>query len=226
MSNIIQRAVSAVRGATASKGLSVAEITNRQREAEQKLADLEAEHRRVALESVSGVEGAADRLATIIQSMAETRDSIAILRAASSAATERDTAQERAQRAALRKTQLNAVKQHLAARDEAALALSVAIENAAVAWKTLVHRSEKARAANPVGGEWPSGSMCEFLDLRKAVEEELYRCTGNPELGARDQFPGADASFDFTHRPADLPKLVDAVKAATAHTLAILNGRD
>jgi hypothetical protein len=204
-------------------------IAEKLRAAEAELAELERQHSDAALDSVLGTTGGADRLATLNRQLAAARDKAATFRSAHAAAVARDEAAARAYRASLQKTQINAVRQHLAARDKAAERLSAAIADAATAYHELLDRSGKAQAAWPVGmGDCPAEAALTSRDvLRSLVGYELHRVSaaagdlggeGRALLGSR--LP----SMNFQHQPEAIPPLVDRVRRASAHTIRELTG--
>src|SRR5258708_6117758 len=106
--------------------------------AEQRLSALEAERPAVALDAVEGVAGGAERLETLGRQIETVKAEIATLRAAHSAARDHDEAVERAQRAQLQKTQVAAVRAHLAARDKAAEEMTAALAVACEQFRIMV----------------------------------------------------------------------------------------
>ena len=145
------------------------------------------------------------------------------------AATEREAEKNAAAREALRASQINALRQHLRLRDDACQAFVEAQTAAIAAWRDLVKHSEAAKAACPVGGAWPSNSLCVFGDLKAVTELELYRVGAG--LNAVNQnrfgFPGGHVSdFSLAGRPGDIPPMVETVRAASARVLARLTGKD
>ncbi len=203
----------AIRGKPGTKAAQAPEILRRLHAAEAELAELETQHGNAALDAIVGEAGASDRLNTLNRDLAKARDSVATLRAAHDAAVERDEATIAAQRAAIRKTQMAAVRKHLEARDAAAVALSAAIEEATKQYHALLDRSAKAQAACPVGMTWPVSTACGTDQIRGLVMNELYRASAT--AGNRDgrAFPGAEfPSRLFEHQPKAIPSLVDAIK--------------
>lgn len=199
-------------------------------DAEGRISALEARHREAALEAVSGNSPAATDLGLIesVESeLTQTRQRITRLRAAHTAALEHDERERRRQVAALQATQVRAVRSHLNARDAAAEALSKALAEACAQWKVLIERSAKARAANPVGGQWPHGSVCDFGELKRLVEQELFRIGGDPDLGNPKSFPGANAhDLTLVHNPSAIPPLTDTLRQSSEHVLATLTGKE
>jgi hypothetical protein len=204
-------------------------IAKRLETAQAELAELECQRGDVALADVLGEAGASARLTTLNHQLADARASVETLTAAHATAVQRDEAAIRAQRATLQKTQINAVRQHLAARDKAAEKLSAAIADATAAFHDLLDRSAKAQAAWPVGfGECPAEAALTTNDvLRNLVGFELHRMSaasgdlpgqGRALLGSR--LPG----MDFQHRPEAIPPLTEKVKAASAHIIRELTG--
>lgn len=195
-------------------------------DAQAKLDGLLREHGDIALEAALGTPGAAGKLADIDTEIATLRAKVATLSAALSAAEARDAATIRAQRAAIQRTQINAVKAHLGRRNNAAARFASAIEEAARQWKLLLEHSHKAQAANPIGGAWPTGSLCDLPALRHAVEREMWRVGGDAAIGGKAALPGGNAhEFQNRHDPAGLPKLADVLKTAADATVAELEGR-
>lgn len=195
-------------------------------EAEHTLAALEAEHGPLALSAFLKEHGADEALAAWHDRHQAQRATVDSLRAAHAAALEVDALAQRRAVASIRKSQMHAVSQHLAARDKAALALAVALENATDAYRDLVKRSGQARAANPAGGEWPSGTMCEPNALRDLVAAEIYRAMGAPKADGQCPFPGGRVANPMLYQdPKAIPPLLDTLKAATAGTLDIIYGR-
>jgi hypothetical protein len=189
--------------------------------------DLEQKHAAAALNRTAGVNGAAEAMAGLDADLEAARRNVRGLQAAHALALQHKAERERMGRAALHATQINAIAQHIAARNKAAEELATALEAAATAYKALVKRSQKAINANPVGlGAWPGGSYCELSAIKQAIAHELYRLTADGSLEQRFTFPGA--AFDgLGHRqqPEKITPLVDVIKHASEHTLAVLRGR-
>jgi septal ring factor EnvC (AmiA/AmiB activator) len=196
--------------------------------AKAELAELERGVGDAALESVLGTSGAADRLATLNSQLADARANVETLTAAASAALARDDAALRAHRATLQKTQLNALRQHLAARDKAAERLSAAIAEAADAYHELIDRSAKAANTAHAASFDFDGAECERDPLIRSVQYELHRLSAEPgDLGGQGKaLPGSIVSPDFQHRSADIPPLPDRLKKASADVLARITGKE
>ena len=213
-------------GAKPQHTVQAPEVAAKLATAEAELSELEAQHGGAALDALSGGSGATERLAGINRQLAAARDSVTTLRAAHKAAVDRDAATIRAQRAALQKTQIAAVRKHLEARDAAAVTLSAAIAEAAKHYHVLLERSAKAMAACPIGTEWPGGTMCEHDPIRRLVEHELYRASASP--GNRDgrAFPGAQLpGMEYEWQPAAVPPLADKISAASRYVMTELTGK-
>jgi hypothetical protein len=202
------------------------DVLRKLRVAEAELAELETQHGNAALDAVIGDAGAQGRLDTLTRNLASGRDKVATLKAAHHAAIERDEAAVRSQREAIRKTQFTAMKQHLAARDAAAVAFSAAIAEAAKQYHTLLDRSAKARAACPIGETWPYDTLCEIDPLRLAVEHEIFRVSATPGDMDGRSLPGArlpDVKVQW--QPEATVPLADKIKKASAYTIAKLTGK-
>jgi hypothetical protein len=180
-------------------------------DAEQQLEALRAERPELALDAVSGVDGADAHLVDLDRRIAEIERTLGVLTAAHEAADAADKRMFRQQAAAMFNTQVSASKKHLKARDDAGRRLTKAIEDAVSAYQDLVARSHQAMAANPVGGSWPGGSLCGATDLYLLVDEELFRLGDKIELGKN--FPRAHAHL--LHHPANMASLADRVARAS-----------
>jgi len=218
----------AIRGKPGTKAAQAQapEILRRLHSAEAELAELETQHGNAALDAIVGEAGASDRLNTLNRDLAKARDSVATLRAAHDAAVERDEATITAQRAAIRKTQMAAVRKHLEARDAAAVALSAAIEEATKQYHALLDRSAKAQAACPVGMTWPISTVCETDPIRKLVRNELFRLSAT--AGNRDgrAFPGAELpGSEYEWQPQKIVALADAIKQGSEFAMNKLAGK-
>jgi hypothetical protein len=203
--------------------LQAPEIEERIAAAEREFADVERTHGEAALDAVAGDEAAIARLNDVVAQMARTRDKITMLHAAHRAAIQRDEATVKAQRVALRKTQLASVKKHLDARDEAATALCKALEDAAKQFHLLLDRSEKAKEACPIDLEWPYDSFCEPMPIREAVVHELFRISASPGDQDSRALPGAQpTNFDYEWQPKAIAPMAPTIHKASAQTLAAL----
>jgi hypothetical protein len=202
------------------------EVTHQLREAEIERGRLELAYAEAALANVVGDAASAKKLAAAAKHLEEARRRVAGLEAALLLSKQRDQAAERAERAELQKSHVLSVRQHLAARDKAVSRLSKAAEEVCAAFREVIVHSERAVAANPRGGTWPIGSMCEFDDLLIAVRGELYRLGGDERIGGRLTFPGGQPpSSDYTHNPRAIPPLAEQATAATARVISVLTGR-
>lgn len=217
--------LSKLKPASGSKAPTTPEIAERIRTTEAEVARLDGELGEVALAEFLGAPGAAEKATALSGQLMQLRETLAKLKRAQVVALEHEEAEQRRVRVQLARTQIRNVKEALAARDEAAVAMNAALAEACQQFKTLVAKSTKARSACPLGMEWPAGSLCEFSDLHRLVEETLWKFGANPTLGARDHFPGAKTTFDLMHQPERIPDLPDTIKASSAHVLAVLDGR-
>lgn len=206
-------------------------IAHRIKEAEALLAQLERDYAEASLAWAAGDAGE-ERLNAVQAKLDKTHGDLAALTAAYGLAQEKDAAAERAARAALQQTQIRAVRSHLAARDAAAEALTAALADAVKHYKAMLERSAKARAASPIGGSWPAGSMCAAGELKRLVEVELYRASAllmeghDAVVAPKLAFPGASPHDLSMHgQPEKLQSLPDALKQATTHVIGVLTGQ-
>ena len=229
--SLIDRTANALRGAgkgaAGSSGAKAPDVEAKLREAQDALAALEARHGEVALDDLLGEDGAASRLSALVKQMDATRATVTTLQAALVAARERDAATERANRAALRKTQVAAVKSNLEKRDAAGSAFTIAAAEAVKQFRILVECSGKAHAANPLGGEWPAGGLHQLGELKQLCAQELFRLDAHDATyGNQKSFPGAAvADLDKVGQPDKIVPLADELKANSAYIIATLTGR-
>lgn len=127
-----------------------------------------------------------------------------------------------ADQAAQRLAQIAAIADHLAQRDAAATALGAAITEACSQWRALQEHSANALS---IGPPLPRAGLVEFAELKHAVERELFRLGGDPEIGSAHSFPGVKApDFQTLNNPKANPPLALVMSEATAHILAALKG--
>jgi small-conductance mechanosensitive channel len=218
-----------IRGKPAAKPqppLQAPEIEQRLNHAQARVSELYAQRRGTALDAETGDTAAAAQLENLNREIAAANDRVATLRAAHEAAIERDEATLQAQRAALQRTQLAAVRKHLEARNAAAVALTAALDAAAKQFHILLERSDKAQAACPIGMTWPHGALCEADPLRNLVVAELYRLSATPGNKDGHALPGAGfPSSEYEWQPATIPPMAERVGAASAYVLAKLTGK-
>lgn len=192
------------------------------------LADLKSKHGAVALSVVEGAAGAERALADLNARIAVTRDHIATLQAAQRLVTEREQAEIVAQRANLHKAQINAVKRELGKRDQAAADLTEAFEKVSRAWKTMIEASRAAKAATPIGTQWPQDGLPDTITadgISRLVANEMFRQAGDPTIGNRASFPGSAPTPGNEGQPDKIVPLVAAMKAHTAFVLEKLTGK-
>ena len=197
--------------------------------AQQALADLERQHRPLALSATLDEDGGARKLAAFEKEMAATRDRIATLKVALESALESDEKELAAMRAAAYTTQLRSISLHLGRRDTAAEKLAEAIAAAADAWRTLLDHSFEARKSCPPGTHWPDFSLCDTGALSRLVAQELHRQSGGRNVrdssGLRDALPGSwPGPMDRALNPQAIPPLVETVRAASKRTMDQLTG--
>jgi len=202
-------------------------IAEKLKAAEAELRDLEAQHGTAALDALVGEAGAQSRFDELERNLAKVRNNVGVLRAAHKAAVERDEATIVAQRTSLRKTQLNAMRKHLEARNAAAEKFSAAIAEAAAQYHAMIDRSAKAIAACPIGSTWPQGTLCEIDPLRRVVQHEIFRLSATP--GNRDgrTLPGAELPHvNVEWQPEAIKPLAERLKEASEFTVATLTGKE
>ncbi len=221
-------------GAKPAAGLPQAPaIAKRLDFAQAELSDLERQHGDAALAEVLGEAGASARLAELLKQLASARANVDTLTAAHIAALARDDAALRAHRAMLQKTQLNALRQHLAARDKSAERFSVAVTEAAAAYHELIERSTKALHTAQAAGFDFSGAEVEHDPLVRLVRCEMHRVSALPgdlphDMGGQggSALPGsALPEMGFQHRPSEIAPLAKRMKQATAQTIATITGK-
>jgi hypothetical protein len=199
---------------------SPAEIEARIGEAESKLADVEAEHSRAALEAEAGVVGAGERLSAVLERRAGLNARLETLRSALGAARADERAREARQRAKLFKDNLARITAALERRDAAAARLSEHIGHAVSAWRELVELSDKAALPLPGMSPLPMGCLTNLGELRRALEQDIYR-QGAKSLAHATDFPGGKAhDIELLDAPERLPALPDVVKQGSAFALA------
>jgi hypothetical protein len=220
-------------GAKPAAGLPQAPAIAKKLEfAQAELSDLERQHGDAALADVLGEPGAADRLRSLNRQLESSQANVATLRSAHTAALAHDDAALRAHRAMLQKTQVNALRQHLAARDKSAERFSIAITEAAAAYHELIERSTKALHTAQAAGFDFSGAEVEHDPLVRLVRCEMHRVSALPgdlphDMGGQGghALPGsALPEMGFQHRPEEIPALAERVKQASALTIATLMG--
>jgi hypothetical protein len=216
--SILERALGAK-----AKAVDPTALQTRLADATRRIRELESQFAAVALEWASGGSAEAakrDRLEADLAAAKRDRDALA---AALALAREAEAARERENAAAIRAKQIRAVVQHTAARTKAAAEMTMALEAVVAAFRELISRSEKARAANPVGGPWPMGGLVEFHEIKRLVEIELYRLSQVPgSLNRARSFPGSDPHNVTLPDPASLKPIAEVLQAADEHVVNTL----
>jgi hypothetical protein len=190
--------------------------------AQNELAELERENGEALLTALAAGASASD-LAALSTKLTAARNHVAALSTAHAAAIARDEEQARVARASLQKSQLNALRKHLEARDKHAEEFSQHIEAAALAYHAMLDKSAKAIAATPIGCTFPSSSLCEQDGLRRAVAHEIARVSMSP--GNRDgrALPApALPSLEFEMQPQKIPPMADQIKRASERVVSTL----
>ena len=202
--------------------MNIAEIERKLASAQQDVGAFGHEYSEAALDALNGKPGAQNRVESLEAAHARAAALVKQLAAALRAAQERDAATLLANRAALRKTQLLACKSHLSTRDKAADALATTLFEAAKQWKILLEHSEKARAACPIGAQWPEGGAGAHGQLARLVTRELRLASFN--AGLVDPYRSLPGSAPIDDTPNLLP-LVTEMRQATACVLAAITGK-
>jgi hypothetical protein len=223
--SIVEKVTAAISGK--SKTPDPADIARRIADQETVVADLQRERSQKLLEWGSRAPGSAEALDELDDRLAAAQSELGRLRDLHAAAVEANAARERQQLASLAGAQINAVTQHLAARDKAAVELTKALSLVADHYKTLVERSAKAMKARPVTMAWPAGSLCELRPIKDAIAAELYRLMGDGStLNGAATFPGAEPSdLRLRGKPEAIEPLADVLSRASRHVLDTLKGR-
>ncbi len=204
------------------------EVLQRLGLAQSRLEGLKAQHGAIALDAVLNVDGADGRLATLEKELASARADVVNLKEAHGAALARDEAEIIRQRASLHKVQLATVKRKLELRDQAAQELADAFGTVAKSWHTMIDASKAAKAATPVGTQWPESGLPDLADfdgIKMLVANEMYRVAGDPKLGNRQSFPGSAPTAGNENQPEAIEALVDRMKTHSAFVLERLTGR-
>jgi hypothetical protein len=152
------------------------------------------------------------------------------LRAAIAAAEQQEAQREAEARAKAYASQVNAIRQHVRARDETAVKLTVAIENAVAAFQQFNALNDKIIAALPAGTPtMPADVLLHFAPLKSAIQQELFRAGHGPlgfnGVGWPLAFPGgALTDLRETGNPNKLAPFEERTKKAGRHILDILAG--
>jgi hypothetical protein len=216
--------VDSIRGRVAPKAPLPTDLKKELSIAEAQLAELESQHGAAALDAFAQEPGAQGRLDDLTRRLASGRERVQSLKAAHRTALEREATATLAQRAALQAAQRKAAIKHLQARDEAAGACGVALEEAAKQYRIVLERSEKAQAACPILMQWPDGSLCGLSDVRRLIAGEMYRVSATSSRDDRAlpgaHFPSLETEWNVT---AIVP-MADQMKAASAWIISKLTG--
>jgi len=200
-----------------------AALERRARDAQNHLAELEREHSLAALAwAETGDSAELDRLDAAILAK---RKNLAALTAAVKGSHEKAAAEHAERQASMFASRLHSATIHARNREKAAAELQQACERAGEAWRKLLASTDKFIAAAPM--PLPAGSMTTVAMLRRAIECELFRVSG--EAGALNRnraLPGSDPhDIGKTGNPDALRRLADVVRDADEHALATLKGK-
>ena len=160
--------------------------------AEAILTNLETQFGKHALAAETEGEAGELALKDFLLRVDAAKANVETLRAAHQAALNQDAEMDRERIASIHATKVNAMKAHLQARDRAAAKLSVALENATIAFREMLDEGEAAATSSPVliPGYYHVG----YRKISQAVLAELWRIGSGPENrsgGHNTPFPGA-----------------------------------
>ncbi len=203
------------------KTVTSAEIGEQIGRTDTELRELRSKFGPLALNAAQGIEGADKEITALERQIEEAQTQRRQLEGAYAVALEQEARAEQRARAKMYAAKLRDVQQHLAARDASAQALSAAIAEAVKHYRAMVEQSTLAIEASPA--KWPTGSGCELGILRRQVEVELFRLSGDGTLTGSMNFPGAQHhDLSKALNPAGLPALPDVLSKASVHTVAML----
>jgi hypothetical protein len=194
------------------------------------MAELDGQHGALALASEAGDVRAAAALAKLQDDMTARQRRVIALGAAIAAAEQQEAQREAEARAKAYASQVNAIRQHVRARDETAVKLTVAIENAVAAFRQFNALNEKIIAALPAGTPaMPADMLLHIAPLKSAIQQELFRAGHGPSgfngIGFPLAFPGgALTDLRDTGDPDKLMPFEERTKNAGRHILDILAG--
>ena len=218
-----------IRPKATKPAVSVADLEAKLVTAEAQAAKLRRDGETFSLLVLQGEPEAEQRYAEISAQLVEVEKQIALIKAAIPAA-QRVEAQVLAERrAAVNKSQIASVTQHLYLRDKAAQKFSEHMVSAIAEWRTLCAHSEKALRAAPVEPPFPTmAALVSAGDIHRAISHELHRLGSTPgSLNRTAVFPGASCE---DKRLRDLPEkikpLPEVMHEASVHALRVLTGKE
>jgi hypothetical protein len=173
----------------------------------------------------------ADAFAALKRDIDSAEATIADLEAALASAQAFDEAQERAQKAAVRRADLNIGKRHLAKRDAAAEKFTAAMTQAVAAYREMVVEAGKAYTVlQPfMGGDVVRGARFTKNELHRDCALEIMRLSVDyPKTAGSDAdpaFPNNQAIVGVTRRSALQTPLADSLKDRSASLIDHLTGK-
>lgn len=198
---------------------SLAELTQRLQVAKSRIPALERAHRAAALDSVSGLDGAADKLVEAGARLQAAKGEIETLSAAVAMADEQEREAAKAARMALNQSALAALRQHLGASASAADRLQRSLEQAAKDWDELVARRRKAQAIGVLANAIPEqGAALHEKELMALLAREFRRVSGNDAVDSG--WPGASRDFDILQNPAAVTPLAEEIRKANEYIVS------
>lgn len=190
-----------------------------------KLSSMQSQLAEMAFEAHQGSAEAARKFITTKEQIEQIKAEVSQLNLALKVALERDHAEVLRQRASLHKGQLAKVRKDLDARDAAARAMETALAQAAEQYKIVIERSRAASLANPIGGEWPAGSISELHEIKPLLAAQLYKLMPGDVMGRLSPFPGADCDLDYRGLPDKIKTLADALSENSRYIMTTLTGK-
>jgi hypothetical protein len=229
MSKLVDVARDAVAGLVP---LRSSEIEQRLAAAQAEHAQLQADYGAAALDAEAGLDGAAERFATIQAARDKAASRISDLTAALGAAQEAEQRERFALQARKRKRDLKAIEDALTARDKAAERIVAGVAEAVAGWRDLMHHTEAACQPIPEArSRYGEGFALGMNQLRRLVENELYREGAYRKRPGDDpglhpgNFPGGHPpSVNLYEAPSRIPPLDKTIKEASANLLKLLSG--
>ncbi|HEV2549258.1 MAG TPA: hypothetical protein VGU20_18095 [Stellaceae bacterium] len=213
-----------VKNAFKTKGPDPADIRKRISEQEAKIASLVEQHADASVAWTSGT-GPIAAMHSLDADLAAARAELRGLQAAVVRIEEKEAAAQKASRERIYAAQLGACKHHLNDRDKAGEKLTAALELVDVAYNELLASSDRALAACPIGQKIPLGAMLGLGEIKHAIEREMFRLMGDPEIGGKRTFPGAQShDMKALNLPSTIEPLPVLLKRASEMVIATLKG--
>jgi hypothetical protein len=194
-------------------------------EAQARLDAVRAKRAQLAFAVATGADNADAEMQAFHAETAALQREVDDLAAALSVAQQKDREAEQARRLAAQASRVNAMRQHLATREKAALKLQAAIANAVVEYEAVLDVNRKIFALLDDAKSLPEDTLAPPAAWRQAVAAELYKAGCGPRYS--DTFPlrfpgGAPPHFDFQAAPDRIATLSERVRAGSAMLLGML----